>query len=61
VFEGFALSLTVADAAEAEKKFNALLDGGTVTMPLSKTFFSPKFGMLKDRFGVHWMVYVQGG
>ena len=60
-FDGFALSLTVADAAEAEKKFKALGEGGAVTMPLSKTFFSPSFGMLKDRFGVNWMVYVKGG
>ena len=37
-----------------------VIEGGQVTMPLSKTFFSPKFGMLRDRFGVHWMVYVQG-
>jgi PhnB protein len=59
-FEGFSLSLTVADVAEAEKAFAALADGGQVRMPLNKTFFSPKFGMVSDRFGVNWMVYVAG-
>ena len=57
-FQGFALSLTVANEAEAEKMFNALADGGQVQMPLGKTFFSPSFGMVADRFGVAWMVYV---
>jgi PhnB protein len=57
-FQGFALSLTVADAAEADRLFNALADGGQIQMPLNKTFFSPRFGMLADRFGVTWMVYV---
>ena len=55
-FEGFALSLSVADAAEAKRAFDALADGGRVDMPLGPTFFSPGFGMLVDRFGVHWMV-----
>ena len=57
-FQGFSLSLTVPDEAEAERKFNALGDGGQVQMPLTKTFFSPSFGMVADRFGVSWMVYV---
>jgi PhnB protein len=57
-FQGFALSLTVADDAEAERLFAALGDGGQVQMPLTKTFFSSKFGMVADRFGVLWMVYV---
>ncbi|MBV9735170.1 MAG: VOC family protein [Acidisphaera sp.] len=57
-FEGFSLSLTAADEAEADRLFNALADGGQVRMPLAKTFFSPRFGMLADRFGVSWMVYV---
>lgn len=57
-FKGFSLSLGVADAAEAERKFNALAQGGKVTMPLGKTFWSPCFGMLEDRFGVGWMVIV---
>ena len=57
-FQGFSLSLTVKDAAEAAKVFAALSDGGQVQMPLGKTFFSPSFGMVADRFGVGWMVYV---
>jgi PhnB protein len=58
VFQGFALSLTVQDEAEAGRMFAALAEGGQVQMPLGKTFFSPAFGMLADRFGVAWMVYV---
>ncbi len=57
-FEGVALSLTVASEAEADRLFAALGDGGQAHMPLTKTFFSPRFGMLADRFGVSWMVYV---
>src|SRR5271169_722596 len=58
-FEGFSLSLTVANEAEAERRFNALADGGKVQMPLAKTFFSPCFGSVADKFGVGWMVYVE--
>ncbi len=57
-FQGFALSLTVANEAEADRLFGALVDGGQVIMPLTTTFFSPRFGMTTDRFGVSWMVYV---
>ena len=57
-FQGISLSLTVKDAAEAAKVFAALSDGGQVQMPLGKTFFSPSFGMVADKFGVGWMVYV---
>jgi PhnB protein len=57
-FEGFSLSLTVANEAEAERVFAALADGGQVRMPLGKTFFSPSFGMVADKFGVGWMVIV---
>ena len=57
-FKGFSLSLTVADEAAAKRAFTALGDGGQVQMPLTKTFFSPSFGMLADRFGVSWMVFV---
>jgi PhnB protein len=57
-FQGFSLSLTLPTAAEAEKLFAALGDGGEVRMPLTKTFFAPLFGMLADRFGVGWMVLV---
>jgi PhnB protein len=56
VFQGFSLSITVDTPAEAEKKFAALSAGGQVNMPLTKTFFSPSFGMLADKFGVQWMV-----
>lgn len=57
-FQGFALSLPVADEAEADRIFGALADGGQVQMPLGKTFFSPRFGMVTDRFGVAWMVLI---
>jgi PhnB protein len=57
-FQGMALSLTVASDAEAERLFAALGDGGEVKMPMSKTFFSSRFGMVADRFGVSWMVIV---
>lgn len=57
-FRGFSLSLSVANQAEAERKFAALSDGGQVQMPLGKTFFSPCFGMVTDRFGIGWMVIV---
>ena len=59
-FQGFGLSLTVPNAAEADRKFAALADGGQVRMPLAKTFFSPRFGMVADRFGMLWMVIVPG-
>jgi len=58
-FEGFSLSIVVPDDKNAESVFNALADGGKVTMPLDKTLWAPKFGMLEDRFGVGWMVSVQ--
>jgi PhnB protein len=58
-FQGFALTINGKDEAEVDKLFDALLDGGgKVTMPLSKTFFSPRFGMLADKFGMNWMVIV---
>jgi PhnB protein len=57
-FDGFALSLTPADAAQARGLFDALADGGEVRMALAPTFWSPCFGMLVDRFGVSWMVNV---
>jgi PhnB protein len=57
-FRGFALSLTAANEAEADRLFVALGEGGQVQMALSKTFFSPRFGMVTDRLGVSWMVYV---
>ena len=57
-FKGFSLSVNAADAAEADRMFAALGKGGSVTMPLGKTFFSPRFGMVTDKFGVGWMVIV---
>ncbi len=57
-FKGFSLSIAVTDTAEAERYFTALSDGGTVQMPLTKTFWSPCFGMLTDRFGISWMINV---
>ena len=63
-FAGFSLSLSVASQAEAERAFNALAEGGQVRMPLTKTFWSPCFGMLEDKFGIGWMISVahqQGG
>ncbi|MGE3180756.1 MAG: VOC family protein [Phycisphaerae bacterium] len=57
-FSGFSLALSVTDEAQAEKLFRALEEGGQVQMPLAETFFSPKFGMVADRFGVNWMIMV---
>lgn len=57
-FQGFSLSLTATDAQGADRMFSALLDGGEVLMPMDKTFFSPRFGMVSDRFGVSWMIYL---
>jgi len=59
-FDGFRLALTVDTEAEAHKAFNALATGGTVQMPLVKTFWSPCYGMVTDRFHVGWMVMVPG-
>jgi PhnB protein len=58
-FHGFSLSLSVRTEAEARRLFGALEDGGQVQMPLAKTFYSPLFGMVNDRFGVGWMVIVE--
>lgn len=57
-FQGFSLSLNAPDEAAAKRLFDALAEGGQVQMPLAKTFFSPAFGMVADRFGVSWMVIV---
>ncbi|MCO5105010.1 MAG: VOC family protein [Burkholderiaceae bacterium] len=57
-FKGFGLTLGAATAHEAERLFQALADGGKIQMPLGKTFYSPAFGMVEDRFGVLWMVMV---
>ncbi len=57
--DGFALSLSADTEADADRLFNALAQGGKIQMPLGKTFFSPRFGMVADQFGVMWMVIVQ--
>ena len=59
-FKGFSLSISVATEAEADRYFTALSDDGQVQMPLTKTFWSPRFGMLTDRFGIAWMINVVG-
>jgi len=58
IFQGFALAITAKNTAEADKMFNALADGGQVQLPMTKTFFSPRFGMVADKFGVGWMIMV---
>lgn len=58
-FQGFALTLNAANAAEAKQRFNALAEGGKVQMPLNETFFAKSFGMVADRFGVNWMVLAE--
>jgi len=55
-FKGFSLTLSVDSEAEADRLFAALSEGGQVHQPMIKTFFSPKFGVLADKFGVGWMV-----
>lgn len=58
-FDGFSMSLRVADIATAERLFGALADGGQVRQPLTETFFAPRFGMVADKFGLGWIVLVQ--
>jgi PhnB protein len=58
-FQGFSLALSVPNEAEADRRFAALSEGGQVTMPLGKTFFSARFGMLVDRFGISWTVVAE--
>lgn len=58
-FKGFFLSANAATEADADKYYNALLEGGKVILPIGKTFWSPRFGMLHDKFGVGWMVGVE--
>jgi PhnB protein len=54
--QGFSVALHVKDPEEAERKFQALAENGTVQMPIQETFWSPRFGMVVDRFGIPWMV-----
>lgn len=58
-FDGMSMALAVKTEAEADRVFNALSDGGEVRMPLGKTFWSPRFGMCADRFGLGWMVMTE--
>ena len=58
-FSGISLALSAKDEAEAKTLFDGLADGGQVHMPLTKTFFSPSFGMVGDRFGITWMVMAE--
>jgi PhnB protein len=55
-FQGFSLSIEAPNEVEADRLFSSLAEGGQVQMPLAKTFFSPRFGMVADRFGVSWMI-----
>jgi len=57
-FQGFALTLTVADEAAADKAFAGLSEGGEIVQPLQKTFFSPRFGMTRAPLGVLWIILV---
>ena len=57
-FSGIMLSIQVDNEAKADKLFQGLSEGGKVTMPMGKTFFSPRFGMVADKFGVGWMINV---
>lgn len=59
-FDGFRLALTVSSETDCNRAFDALAEGGRVDMPLSKTFWSPRYGMVTDKFGIGWMVMVQG-
>lgn len=59
-FKGFSLAISPPNEAEGKKTFNALAEGGHVQMPIAKTFFSPCFGMVVDKFGVLWTIVVPG-
>jgi PhnB protein len=58
-FEGFSLTIHTKDENEADRLFGALSEGGEVRMPLGKTFFAKRFGMVADKFGVSWMLIVE--
>lgn len=57
----FSISINTESMEEADDLFEKLSEGGKVTMPLKKTFWSPYFGMFSDKFGVNWMVNVEQG
>jgi PhnB protein len=56
---GFSITLQMSDPSDAERVFRALAEEGTVTMPIQQTFWTVRFGMLIDRFGIPWMVNCQ--
>ena len=58
-FHGFSLSISAKDEREVDRMFAALAEGGQITMPLAKTFWAPKFGMVTDKFGVGWMLNLE--
>ena len=58
--KGFSLSLQIADVADAERVFRELAAGGKVVMPLEKTFWAERFGMVVDRFGIPWLINCEG-
>ncbi|RDV04156.1 VOC family protein [Undibacter mobilis] len=58
-FKGISLSLNADNEAHADKLFAALSEGGQVQMPMAKTFFAKKFGMVADKFGVCWMIIAE--
>jgi PhnB protein len=57
---GFSIMLAIDEAGDAERMFHILAEGGTVTMPIQKTFWAVRFGMLIDRFGVPWEINCEG-
>ncbi|MGH6725290.1 MAG: VOC family protein [Pseudolabrys sp.] len=57
-FQGFSLTIYAKDEAEADRLFAMLGEGGQVRMPMDKTFFAKRFGMVADKFGVGWMIIV---
>ena len=59
--DNFSIAIHAEDEAQTEAIFNKLLEGGKVTMPLQKTFWSARFGMLVDKFGIGWMVNCEAG
>lgn len=58
--QGFFVTLTVAGIARAREVFMALAEGGTITLPFEKTFWSPGFGVLTDRFSIPWEINTDG-
>ncbi|WP_395738491.1 VOC family protein [Prosthecobacter sp.] len=60
-FRAFSLSLALPDAAATDRVFSALAEGGSVNMPLGETFWSSRFGMLQDKFGMGWMITIDPG